>query len=237
MVEDESATRRDLLVQLKKVAPSCEVSEAATGDAAVRLIASGRFDAVFLDVALPGVSGMDLARVLARLESPPAIVFVTAYDLYAVDAFGLGAVDYLLKPCRPERLAQAVERIVARGAQSRAADEVATIEVELAGRTVFLRREEVRFVRAHGDYVRLFIESGSHLLRQTLSELERAWSNAGFLRTHRSYLVNLHQVTQLHASTQSGLMAITDVGKVPVSRRHARTLRSRLMEVVQEGQS
>ncbi|MFC4333818.1 LytR/AlgR family response regulator transcription factor [Salininema proteolyticum] len=233
VVEDEAATRSEMLHHLSRAAPDAELTEASSGDEAVRLIATGEFDAAFLDISMPGVSGMDLARLLSRMEKRPAIVFVTAYDSHAVDAFALGAVDYILKPIRPERVSEAVRRISA-PASGPSIEADAAIEVELGGETVFLSREEVAYVQAHGDYVRLHTAAGSHLLRQTMTELERSWAAAGFVRAHRSFLVNLAHVRQLNASTKSGLVAVTDVGGVPVSRRHARLLRERLLDAARE---
>ena len=234
VVEDEPSTRAELAVRLEKLPPVGEVVCADGGDEAVRLLGGGSFDAAFLDIAMPGLDGMDVARILTRLSRPPTIVFVTAYDNHAVEAFGLGAVDYLLKPVRSERLAEAVGRIEhhRHGAVPAAetADDLAVIQVELAGRTMFIRRDDVAFVEAHGDYVRLRIGADSHLLRQSLSSLEQAWEASGFVRTHRSYLVNLSAVTELRVTSASGLVALTGAGEVPVSRRHSRLLRERLLQ-------
>ncbi|WP_199033913.1 LytR/AlgR family response regulator transcription factor [Glycomyces salinus] len=234
VVEDEPSTRVELAGLLAELRAVGDVVCADGGDEAVRLLGGGTFDAAFLDIAMPGLDGMDVARILTRLSSPPAIVFVTAYDNHAVEAFGLGAVDYLLKPVRRERLAEAVARIEhhRHGAVPAAekADDLAVIQVELAGRTVFIRRDDVAFVEAHGDYVRLHIGTDSHLLRQSLTYLEQAWEPAGFVRAHRSYLVNLAAVTELRVTSSSGLVAVTDAGEVPVSRRHARLLRERLLQ-------
>ena len=122
-------------------------------------------DALFLDIRMPGLDGLDVARVLARFRRPPQVVFVTAYDEHAVEAFDLRAVDYLLKPVRAERLAEAVRR-VARGARRRRAQQPAdpaddeTIAVELGGVTRFVQRSDVRYVEAQGDYARLHTADG-----------------------------------------------------------------------------
>jgi DNA-binding LytR/AlgR family response regulator len=238
VVEDEPSTRAELAVQLAEQPSVGEVVSAAGGDEAVRLLGSGTFDAAFLDIAMPGLTGMDVARILKRLSDPPEIVFVTAYDNHAVEAFGLGATDYLLKPFRPERLAEAVARIGGRRsapAVGDKADDLAVVQVELAGRTVFVRRDDIAYAEAHGDYVRLHSNQGSHLLRQSLTYLEQVWDAAGFVRAHRSFLINLAAVTELRVTSTAGLVAVTEAGEVPVSRRHSRLLRERLLQAAREG--
>jgi DNA-binding LytR/AlgR family response regulator len=235
VVEDEPSTRAELAGQLAEQPSVGDVQCAAGGDEAVRLLGEGTFDAAFLDIAMPGLTGIDVARILRRLSHPPAIVFVTAYDNHAVEAFGLGAVDYLLKPFRPERLAEAVARIGRRTGPAPTgdkADDLAVVQVELAGRTVFVRRDDIAYAEAHGDYVRLHSGQHSHLLRQSLTYLEEVWDAAGFVRAHRSFLVNLAAITELRVTSTAGLVAVTAAGEVPVSRRHSRLLRERLLQAV-----
>lgn len=252
VVEDEPSTRAELAGQLAEQPSVGDVVCADGGSEAVRLLGSGSFDAAFLDIAMPGINGMDVARILTRLTDAPAIIFVTAYDNHAVDAFGLGAVDYLLKPFRPERLAEAVARIdhhrSGAAPVGEKADDLAVVQVELSGRTVFIRRDDIAYAEAHGDYVRLHIGPGagppvtphrpdssrreSVLLRQSLTNLEQVWDTAGFVRAHRSYLVNLAAITELRVTSTAGLVAVTEAGEVPVSRRHSRLLRERLLQAV-----
>ncbi len=215
---------------------------AAAGDplSALRMIQSGRFDAVFLDISMPGLDGLELASLLAKLSEPPAIVFVTAYEQHAVAAFGIGAVDYLLKPVRAERLADALARInrvipAALPASEPQPDAMAVLPVEIAGRTRYVRRGEVRFVEAHGDYVRLHATSGVHVVRMPISRLEEYWGPSGFVRVHRGFLVALDAVRELRSDSVGGLLAHTDLGDVPVSRRHARDLRERLLSAARSG--
>ncbi|MGH8793591.1 MAG: LytR/AlgR family response regulator transcription factor [Stackebrandtia sp.] len=233
VVEDETSARQELACLLGEISDVGDVDAADSGEAAVRLLGASEFDAVFIDIAMPGLDGMDVARVLSQLSCPPAIVFVTASDAHAVEAFGLGAVDYLLKPIRPERLAEAIGRITRlRRAEepSAGADDLTVVQIELGGRTVFVRRDDVQFVEAHGDYVRLHTGNESHLIRLPLSYLEEIWAPAGFVRVHRSYLVAAAWVRDLRVTSSSGLVAATPAGDVPVSRRHARPLKQRLLE-------
>lgn len=242
---DDVPPALDELCRLLREAPEVsEVSGAGDPITALRMIQSGRFDAVFLDVSMPGLDGLELASLLAKLSEPPAIVFVTAYEQHAVAAFGIGAVDYLLKPVRAERLADALARIRRVVPATRPPDEYATpppdamaaLPVESAGRTRYVRRGEVRFVEAHGDYVRLHTVSGVHVVRMPISRLEEYWEPAGFVRVHRSYLVSLDAVRELRSDSVGGLLAHTELGDVPVSRRHARELRERLLAAAKQGQ-
>jgi DNA-binding LytR/AlgR family response regulator len=154
-------------------------------------------------------------------------VFVTAYDDRAVDAFELEAVDYLMKPVRGDRLAEAVRRVVSAGAPDHSPDEDETIAVELAGITRFVRRSQIRYVEAQGDYARLHTDGDSHLLRCPLAELEQRWAGAGFVRIHRSTLVALAHVDEVRAVDGHYSVRIGQV-ELPVSRRHTRDLRERL---------
>lgn len=232
IVEDESQTRAELTGLLHDIPEIAEVSTAATGADAIRLLGTHAFDAAFLDILMPGLDGMDVARVLNNLSAPPAIVFVTASETHAVDAFGIGAVDYLLKPIRPERLAEAVSRIVALRRPQPAPpsdDNLDVVQIEVGNRTVFVRRNDVQYVEAHGDYVRLCTAQDAHLIRLSLSHLEEIWAPAGFIRTHRGYLVAVPWVQDLRVTTSAGLVAVTPAGDVPVSRRHTRALKQQLL--------
>ncbi|EIE98261.1 LytR/AlgR family response regulator transcription factor [Saccharomonospora glauca] len=241
-VDDVPAALDDLCEMLRDAPEVAEVTAAGDTVTALKQLQSEEFDAVFLDIAMPGLDGLELASLLTKLAKPPAIVFVTAYDEHAVAAFGIGAVDYLLKPVRPERLADAlarVSRLVSTSAQQSpqpAPDALAALPVESGGRTRYVSRQDVRFVEAHGDYVRLHTRSGVHLVRMPISRLEEYWASAGFVRTHRGFLVALSAVRELRSDSVGGLLAHTDIGDVPVSRRHARALRERLLRAAQRGE-
>ncbi len=203
-----------------------------------------RIDVVFLDIRMPGLDGIELARVLATIPNPPAVVFATAYDEKALDAFEIGAADYLMKPVSRERLANTMRRIVASrrdtatpGQEPSSEDEV--IPVELAGTTKLVPRSSVRWVEAHGDYARLHTGEGtSHLVRIPLSQLEDRWSDAGFVRIHRSFLVALPLVTELRMSASGYVVRVgngEDATELPVSRRHTRELKDRLVRAAKQG--
>jgi DNA-binding LytR/AlgR family response regulator len=262
------------------------VQQAPDGGSALRLLNRALdddrpLDAVFLDVRMPGLDGLDVARVLSRFADPPAVVFVSAHDDFAVRAFELRAVDYLLKPVRPERLAEAVRRVaelrlershpLAAAARSAgpaprteppapavpgprvpgvpgasgipagpggqadtapaAPPDDAVIAVELSGVIRFIQRADVRHVEAYGDYVRLHLPAGSHLLRVPLSTLERQWEDAGFVRVHRRHLVATRHIEEL--LLDAGRLSVRVGGTVlPVSRRSTRRLREVLAQPV-----
>jgi DNA-binding LytR/AlgR family response regulator len=185
-------------------------------------------DAVLLDIAMPGWDGVDLARVLAGLPRAPAVAFLSAHDNRAVEAYEIGAVDYLLKPVRAARLAEAVTRFcAARDAlaevdrrrltdprradlpaaappappvTSRPAEQDVMIAVDLAGSTRFVPRSSVCWAEAQGDYARLHVVGGgSHLIRTPLAVLQEEWAAAGFVRVHRGYLVALSRIVELRS--------------------------------------
>ncbi|MFF0815889.1 LytR/AlgR family response regulator transcription factor [Rhodococcus sp. NPDC003318] len=236
----EILTAGDATTALRVIKDRLGATTAPDADAAAAI------DAVFLDINMPGLDGLELAGVLSAFATPPTVVFVTAHDDRAVDAFDLGAVDYLLKPLRDERLAESVRRIRAARRSGRApepavaepspipADEV--IPVELGGVTTLVHRSDVAWVEAEGDYTRLHTATGSHLVRIPISSLESRWQPAGFLRVHRSYLVALPLVTGIR-SVGTGTVVCLRTGdhapvvELPVSRRHTRELKDRLVRV------
>ena len=193
---------------------------------ALRILHDLEVDAVFLDIQMPGLTGLELAKVFSRFKAPPPIVFVTAHEEHAVEAFDLRAVDYVLKPVRAERLSEAVRRIVDSGASgAQSGDE--QIPVERGGVTRFVNRSDITHVEAQGDYARLHTADGSHLIRAPLSTLEEDWGPAGFVRIHRSLLVSLNHIDEVRI--QGGKCSVLIRGtELLVSRRHTRDLRDLL---------
>ena len=227
-VDDEPPALDELAYLLSADPRVGTVLRAPDASSALQVIQSGELDAVFLDIRMPGLDGLEVARVLRRLSPAPPVVFVTAHDDRAVDAYDLGAVDYLLKPLRPERLAESLRRVVSARGPSVEPDAEEMIPVELAGRTTMLPLSEVRWVEAQGDYARLHTSDASHLIRVPLSVLAERWADAGFVRIHRSYLVALPTVRELRL-TSSGYVVRTGDRELPVSRRHTRELKDRLI--------
>jgi DNA-binding LytR/AlgR family response regulator len=165
--------------------------------------------------------------VLRQFRQPPAVVFVTAHAVHAVEAFDLHAVDYLLKPVPEERLRDAIGRV---RDEAVTGDPDEQVPVELGGVTRFVRRSDVRYASAQGDYVRLHTPSGNPLVRMPLSALEQRWADAGFVRVHRSILVALAHVEELRLSG-SRPTVVVDGAELPVSRRHLPEVRGLLRRV------
>lgn len=202
------------------------IGEVLTSDSAtdaLRVLQDTEVDAVFLDIQMPGLTGLDLAQVLSRFRTPPPVVFVTAHEEHAVEAFELRAVDYVLKPVREERLAEAIRRVVEAGPAAPSQD--VQIPVERGGVTRFVNRSDITHVEAQGDYARLHTAEGSHLVRTPLSSLAEQWADAGFVRIHRSVLVSLPHVEEVRSD--AGRVSVVVGGQeLAVSRRHTRELRA-----------
>ncbi|MEE2569414.1 LytTR family DNA-binding domain-containing protein [Pseudarthrobacter sp. J64] len=202
------------------------IHRASSGSEALRILATTSPDAVFLDIHMPAVSGLDIARAISRRAKPPLVVFVTADEDCALEAFELAAVDYLLKPLRAESLTRTVGRI-AELLRDGGAPAAEMITVDQGGTTRMIRRDDIMYVQAQGDYARLHTAEASYLVRVPLADLEQQWADAGFIRTHRSYLVALKHVTQIRLSADGPHVTVAGAG-VPISRRHLPTVRERL---------
>ncbi len=238
VIDDEQPARDEVAYLLGLDARVATVLTSGSATEALRALHEDAVDAVFLDVQMPGLSGLELAAVLNRFASPPPVVFVTAHETHAVEAFDLHAVDYVLKPVRADRLAEAVRRVLAGRDQgpppSPALRSDQQIPVELGGVTRFLDRAEITHVEAQGDYARLYTAEGSHLVRVPLSTLEADWAEAGFLRVHRSVLVSLGHVREVRMDQGRCSVVVAapgagDGAELQVSRRHTRELRERLV--------
>ncbi|MEU6598147.1 LytR/AlgR family response regulator transcription factor [Streptomyces flaveolus] len=248
-VDDEEPALEELVYLLGEdprvgtAVPALEATEALRRLS--RAMADGpdgteNFDVVFLDIDMPGLSGLELARLLGGFAAPPLVVFVTAHEDFAVRAFDLKAVDYLLKPLRKERFAEAVRRVaelVRAGQGPRPAAPLPPepaapalgdqVPVELGGVTRFVPLADITHVEAQGDYARLHTGQGSHLVRIPLSTLEEQWRSRGFVRIHRSRLVALGRIEELRLDGGNVSVRIGD-RVLAVSRRNARELRDLL---------
>jgi DNA-binding LytR/AlgR family response regulator len=241
---DDEAPALDELVYLLGEHPDIDaVSRAGDATSALRELNRRHIDAVFLDINMPGLSGLELAGVLGNFSYRPAVVFVTAHDDRAVEAFDVGAVDYLLKPIRQTRLDEAVRRVLVAPVDHPRDQDDATggddengdvVPAELGGITHLVPRDSIGWVEAEGDYARLHSESGAHLVRIPLSLLESRWRERGFQRIHRSYLVALRLVTGVRTTDGAMLVRLRANGaspavELPVSRRQVRELRDRVI--------
>jgi DNA-binding LytR/AlgR family response regulator len=250
VVDDEPYALDDLLYLLRADQRIGHVEGVTDATTALRYInnrasrVAEPLGAVFLDIRMPGLNGLDLARALAQFAEPPRVVFVTAFDRHAAEAFNLKAVDYLLKPVRPERLTDTVNRLIqaASPGRSRSVDTMPapkvrgdeTIPVELGGVVRFIQLADVRFVEAQRDYVRLSTAEGGFLVRTPISVLAEDWADAGFVRIHRSHLVAVKHIEELRVD--AGQMTVV-VGNqaLTVSRRYSRQVRDVLVRNVRPG--
>lgn len=238
-VDDEVPALGELAFLLGQADGVGEVVAAGSAAEALAAMEQQDFDVIFLDIHMPGIDGLALAKVVSRFATPPQVVFVTAYDDHAVDAFDIAAADYLLKPLRPERLAAAITRVRSRVGTSAVSStdqpavdtdaEDETIAVELGGVTRYLKRSDIAFVEAQGDYVRLHTATAGHLVRTPLASLEERWRSSGFLRVHRQYLVNVAFVVELRSSAGRLSLELGNGQAVPVSRRYTAAVKQALV--------
>jgi DNA-binding LytR/AlgR family response regulator len=230
VVDDEMPALADLARELKSLPEVGEVGTAATGAEALRELAKRPCDAVFLDVRMPGLDGLELARVLKRFESPPSLVFVSAYESGAVGAFELKALDYLMKPVSRQRLAEAVRRVLEdRGAGAAHGDDLVPLPTARGG-TRLVPRESIRYLQAEGDYVGVVCDDGQFLLRERLSDLGRRWRPHGFVQVHRGYVANLRRALEVRPLLNGTALLTFPGGKqIPVARRKVAELRRELV--------
>ena len=246
VVDDEPPAVDELCFLLTQHEGIDLVARCSDANDALRRFESVVVDAIFMDISMPGLDGLSLARVLQRFATPPAIVFVTAHQQHAVEAFEMRAVDYLLKPLRSDRVGEALRRIrssLPSGVQSGPSDtterasEVRTrVPVETGGRLHFVERDDVIAVEASRDYVKLHTTDRSYLVRTPISALEAEWASVGFVRVHRGFLVSLRYVQELRSAAGQNLLALVGPPgsshawrEIPVSRAHSRELRERLI--------
>jgi two-component system, LytTR family, response regulator LytT len=255
-VDDEAPALNDLVRMLRASAAVGKVDSATSGSEALRRLndSSEDYHGLFIDVRMPDLDGIELAQILRRFASPPAIVFVSAYEDAAVQAFELRAVDYLVKPVSKVRLEEAVDRIgavssievhelepaavgagrpgapaVAGGPAAEDDDEIVPVDSLAAGTTRLVGRSSILYLCANGDYVRVVTADGRYLMRGSLSEIARRWEPLGFVRVHRQYVVNLRRATEIRPQL-NGTATLIFPGdrEVPVSRREVAELRRRL---------
>lgn len=229
VVDDEAPARSELRYLLGEAGGVEVVGEASNAAEALQLIRAIPYDAVFLDIDMPGISGMRLAEALSEAEHPPAIVFVTAYSEHAVKAFEVEAADYLVKPVEVPRLRRAIERLGP--AEPAPGARVERVPVEKAGKKLLLAVEEIFYVMAKDDYSYLFTDGERYLSTLSLADLEKRLEPRGFFRVHRRFVVNLAQVKEV-VPMYGGTLLLTMKDKaatqVPVSRRRVPSLKKAL---------
>ena len=229
IVDDERPARDELRYLLASHADVTVVGEGESADGAVEAVRAARPDVVFLDVELAGASGIAAAPLLRGPARPPAVVFVTAHERYAVEAFAVEAFDYLLKPVAPDRLERVVERLRERSSESAAPVERVAV-VGAGGRELLLDPDEIQYAQADGDYSRVFTYDRSYLCTASLGALEERLGSR-FARVHRSHLVNLGKVASVRRAAPDRLrLQLADAAhtELDVARRQSRLVRQRL---------
>ncbi len=240
IVDDEASSRseiRHLLIQDGRIDPW---AEADTISKASSLLKSQKIDVVFLDIKMPGLTGLEFASLLKRMINPPVIVFITAFGEHALEAFELAAVDYLLKPVSEERLRETIDRIL-KQTPAFAAEEKSKAKPSPSLERIFVEKEggkkipippdEIYFFEARDDYSMLYTKDQRYLITNTLKELELKLTKYNFLRVHRKYLVNLNKIGEvIPISRGTILLRMTDLIKseILVSRRKTKSLKQAL---------
>jgi two-component system, LytTR family, response regulator len=229
VVDDEPLARSNLTVLLRRDPEIELVGECGSGKEALAEIRNRKPDLVFLDIQMPECDGFDVVERLGQ-NLPPAIVFVTAYDQYALKAFEAGALDYLLKPFDNARFSRALARGKERVAQSRELPRRADrLVIKGAGQVTFVKVSDIDWIEAADYYASLHVRSETHLLRRRMSELEQQLDQAVFCRIHRSSIVNLNRVRGLEANKDGEYEVVLDTGaRLRLSRRYRKQLQVRL---------
>jgi len=240
IIDDEEPARQELRYLLEQMNEIEIVGEGENAKDALKLLAAIDCSVVFLDIQMPGMSGIELGEVLKSLKKPPAIIFVTAYEEYALQAFEVDAVDYILKPFDSSRIEQAIKKVLSmqrsEGEENKAEEQtvrtVAALEripLEYKGRTLLLAQDDIAYIYTQNEavYVRT-IDDKEYLARFTLKDLEQRLSSEKFFRTHRCYIVNLSRIKEI-TPYFSGTYTVTLDNKqkteIPVSRNQARKLK------------
>jgi two-component system, LytTR family, response regulator len=230
VVDDESLARNNLTVLLRRDPDIGAVAECGSGLEAIQAIRKSKPDLVFLDVQMPECGGFDVLELLGS-DLPPAVIFVTAYDEYALRAFEAGALDYLLKPFDDARFVRALNRAKEKVAHYtlRQAPPAKRLVVKSRGQVLFLNVADIDWVEAAGYYACLHVGSDTHVMRRTLLELERDLGDEKFIRIHRSIIVNLERIHGLELQNGGEYeVVLTSQTRLRLSRRFRKGLQDRL---------
>ena len=231
IVDDEAPARSELKFLLEQTGKIGSISEASSVRSAIEMLMENRVNVVFLDISMPGASGLQLAEALHKLKNPPAIVFVTAYSDHAVEAFDVDAVDYLMKPVEEARLDQAINKVIAHTKPAQEAPSKVAVEripVEKGGRKVLVPVDQIRLIMAKDDYSCIYTVDDRFLSTTSLAQFEARLCEFGFFRVHRRYIVNLACVEDVETIASGAIqLGITGVEeRIPVSRRRVVPLKN-----------
>ena len=230
IVDDEPLARQRLVRMIEKLEGNNIVAEAENAEEAMIAINEHDPDIVLLDVRMPGKDGLTLAREISQLDCPPAIIFCTAFDEYALDAFGTTAIGYLLKPIKAEQLQEALGKAqklnkVQRAAAQKPVPENKTLRTHITAKTrrgiELIPLDDVRYFVADHKYVTVFHRNGEHLLDETLKELEEEFGSR-FIRVHRNALISVKHIEAIERAPQGQYQVrLADTEQKPIiSRRH-----------------
>ena len=232
VVDDEPLARRNLTVLLRRDPDIESIVECESGREAIEVIRRSRPDLVFLDVQMPECGGFDMLELLGA-DLPETVIFVTAYDEYALRAFEAGALDYLLKPFDDARFNRALARAkdkLARYVPERRRS-ISRIPVKSRSQTLFVNVAEIDWIEAASYYVCLHVGGTTHIVRRTLLELEKDLDERAFIRIHRSIIVNLDRVRELQLGDGGEYEVVLDSkARLRLSRRYRRRLQDRLCQ-------
>ena len=210
------------------------IGTAQDGEAALRLVDALQPELLLLDIAMPGMDGIEVARALEQATLRPAIIFVTAFDEFAVEAFDVAAIDYLLKPVAQERLDRAIQRVGDKLRADRSDEAPAgenspwTTEFWVPHRSEVVRiaAEDIDRIEAERDYMRLHVGERSYLMHQTISNLEERLDPERFIRVHRSAILNRDLIAKLRHDGQGGWFAeMTDGTEIRIGRTYLKTVK------------
>jgi two-component system LytT family response regulator len=230
VVDDESLARRNLTVLLRRDPDVGSIAECGSGLEAIEAIRKSKPDLVFLDVQMPECGGFDVLELLGS-DLPPTVIFVTAYDEYALRAFEAGALDYLLKPFDDARFGRALNRAKDKIAHYTPLQPQPTerLVVKSRGQVLFLSVEDIDWIEAAGYYACLHVGNDTHIMRRTLFELEKDLGNERFARIHRSIIVNLDRIRALELQNGGEYeVVLKSKARLQLSRRFRKGLQDRL---------
>jgi two-component system LytT family response regulator len=231
IVDDEPLARSNLSILLRRDPEIEIVDECGSGEEALRVIRSAKPDLVFLDVQMPECGGFDVLELLGN-DLPSAIIFVTAYDQYALQAFEAGALDYILKPFDNARFDRALGRAkqrIALGKDKNVPGKLERIAIKSVGQVSFVKVSEIEWIEAADYYACLHVASRTHLLRRSMSDLEQELDPKVFSRIHRSTIVNLDRVRGLQLTEDGEYEVLLESGvRLRLSQRYRKQLQSRL---------
>ena len=233
IVDDEPPIRSELHYLLERDGRCTTIREAGSVTEAIAMVVDDMPDVIFLDISMPGTSGMKLAETLRGLKRPPLIVFVTAYAEYAADAFDLDVVDYVLKPVETTRLEHALERVgmaLSHREASKPTGTVTRVVIDINGRKTFIPASDIIYIEANADESYVVSTQGSSLVNESILSFEKRLAREGFIRVHRSYLVNPEFVRNV-AVGDNGLLELeldATPERIPVSRRRTNDVKRAL---------